>query len=265
MLEQKIEILFNNQIAHQTFLMGLRSEEIVKTAKPGQFVMIRIGSGMDPLLRRPFSISGTQGRDVFLLLYRVVGRGTKIISKWGQGESISILGPLGHGFELPKQDQIPLLVAGGIGTAPLFFLTQSLRDNAQLLMGFDSSNEVISPETLGYTNIRHTIATDDGSQGHAGLATDLFEIFLVQQSNKIDSLTLYTCGPIPMLKRVVDMALEYHIPCQVSLETVMACGLGACQGCAVHASSQNVPDYWHVCQDGPVFTYEEISELEEAL
>ena len=126
MIEQHIEIVFNNRINSDTFLMGLRSPEIVKAARPGQFVMIRVRAGSDPLLRRPFSICGIRD-DLFLVLYRVVGQGTAIMAEIREGERLSVLGPLGVGFDVPKSEQVPLLVAGGIGIAPLFFLAQSMK------------------------------------------------------------------------------------------------------------------------------------------
>ncbi len=254
MIDQDAEIIFNKKIALQTFLMGLRSETIAASAKPGQFVMIRVGPGVDPLLRRPFSISGIQNDDIFLVLYKIVGRGTILISQKTKGERLSVLGPLGQGFEIPGENQMPLLIAGGIGVAPLFFLAWALkRRRFQLMTGFGSLNEVISVDTVNNLPIQQSISTDDGTDGHAGPVTDLLAMYLEQYAVKEEALNLYVCGPLPMLKRVANMALENHIPCHVSIEAAMACGLGACQGCAIKATSQEGRDYWHVCKDGPVF------------
>ena len=115
MIEQDSEIVFNKRVAARTFFMGLRSPRIVAEARPGQFVMLRVGQGMDPLLRRPFSICGIQGDDLILILYRVVGRGTAIMCDVSEGESLSVLGPLGSGFEMPHKGEKPILVAGGMG------------------------------------------------------------------------------------------------------------------------------------------------------
>jgi len=255
MVEQEIEIVFNKEIAPDTFLMGLKSPEIVTDAKPGQFVMIRVRFGIEPLLRRPFSICGIQGNDVFLVLYRVVGKGTAILAGKEKGVKLSVLGPLGNGFELPKPGQSVVLVAGGIGVAPLFSLAQAVKEkDIQFMAGFGSSDEIIRQEQItNLNNINISFSTDNGTEGHAGLVTDLLDEYLKKNADISDSMSIYTCGPLPMLKSVAAMTLDYDILCHASLESVMACGLGACQGCAVRASSQEQAEYYHVCKDGPVF------------
>ncbi|MBW2609850.1 MAG: dihydroorotate dehydrogenase electron transfer subunit [Deltaproteobacteria bacterium] len=235
--------------------MGLRSPEIVADAKPGQFVMIRVGSGIEPLLRRPFSICGRQGNDVFLVLYRVVGKGTAIMAETEKGGRLSVLGPLGNGFELPKPGQTVVLVAGGIGVAPLFSLAQAVKEkDIQFMAGFGSSDEIIRMDPINDLNgINISFSTDDGTKGHAGLVTDLLDEYLKKNRDRSDSMSLFICGPLPMLKRVAAMALDHNISCHASLESAMACGLGACQGCAVRSSSQEKTEFYHVCKDGPVF------------
>jgi len=254
MIDQDIQIVFNRRIASETFLMGLRSYEIVETASPGQFVMIRVGYGIDPLLRRPFSICGTKENDLFLILYRVVGRGTSIMAKKREGERLSVLGPLGKGFELPQNDQMPILVAGGMGIAPLLSLAQTIKTSGvQILMGVGTANEIISIDEIVDRHVDVSIATDDATEGYAGPVTDLLEEYLKLHEPRKDSLPLFTCGPLPMLKSVASIVNDRDISCQVSLEAAMACGLGACQGCAIKASSKKKMDYYHVCKDGPVF------------
>ena len=259
MFEQYVEIVFNKKIISGTFLLGFRSEEIVTTAKPGQFVMIRVRSGVAPLLRRPFSISGTEGDDLFFILYRVVGPGTAIMAETKKGERLSVLGPLGKGFEIPKNNQIPLLVAGGIGVAPLIFLAQTVKSRpVQFMMGFGSASEIIAIDWMGRLPVDVSIATDDGTSGHAGPVTDLLEAYLRQNRGLKDSLSVFTCGPGPMLKKLAALTIDHDIPCQVSMEAAMACGLGACQGCAVKASSDEKRAYFHVCKEGPVFPVQAI-------
>ena len=254
MIEQNTEILFNRMIASEIFLMGVKSPEIVATAKPGQFVMIRVSSGIDPLLRRPFSICGVKEDDQFLILYRVVGRGTAMLAAKKEGDKLSVLGPLGKGFELPKPHEIPLLVGGGIGIAPLFFLLQNMHNpDVEFMMGFGSSNEIIDLNGIVVIHANVSMATDDGTAGYHGPVTDLLEESLRKHVEKKNSLSLFTCGPIPMLKRIVDIAINRRIPCQSSMESFMACGLGACQGCAIKAVSKESREYYHVCKDGPVF------------
>ena len=254
MIERKTEIIFNREIARDTFLMGLRSPEIVATAKPGQFVMIRVRPGIDPLLRRPFSICAVQDDELLLMLYRVVGKGTAIMAEASEGDRFSVLGPLGKGFALPDPHKQAILVAGGIGVAPLLFLVQQTRTGPiQLMMGFGSAVEIISLELILDNAIDFVIATDDGSAGYAGLVTDLLEAKLNEDGFEKETASIFTCGPEPMMKKVAAMALERDIPCQASLEAVMACGVGACQGCSIKAASKEDHTYCHVCTDGPVF------------
>lgn len=250
-IEQDAEIGFNKRVAEGVFLMGLRSRGIAAEARPGQFVMIRAGQDMDPLLRRPFSICGVQN-DRVLILYRVVGRGTRILSEARAGDLVQILGPLGNGFAGLETGQHAILVAGGMGIAPLLFLSCSLApDRYTLLAGFGSADQMVGADELGLPGLDISIATDDGSAGHHGLVTELLE----KETAGIDGrrvARIFSCGPLPMLKAVATIAREGGIPCQVSLEAAMACGLGACQGCAVKTGTGQARAYWHVCQDGPV-------------
>jgi dihydroorotate dehydrogenase electron transfer subunit len=253
MIEHDVEIASNDQINDNTWLLTLNSSGIVKSAKPGQFMMIRAQRGLEPLLRRPFSICGVK-KNQCLVLYRVVGQGTAVMSRLGEGEELSVLGPLGRGFRLPKKDQFPVLVAGGIGIAPLAFLAQRLKGNPLLfMMGFGSDREIVTLDHVSGGSKEISLATDDGTKGHAGPVTDLLERFLKSRKAKGKNLSLYACGPKPMLKRIAEMAQHHKLPCQFSLEANMACGLGACQGCAVRASSHEKSPYVLVCCDGPVF------------
>jgi dihydroorotate dehydrogenase electron transfer subunit len=221
-------------------------------ARPGQFVMLRMGSGYEPLLRRPFSICGTKG-DLILVLYDVVGRGTTILSTMKTGDEVTVLGPLGNGFRVGTGDRISLLVAGGIGIAPLLYLAQTMRDQRyRLLVGFRTATAIIDATSAVGEPMDVSVATDDGTQGHHGPVTDLMEALLAESGSRGSSLTVYACGPTAMLKKVAAMTREKGIACQVSLEAHMACGLGACQGCAVRAAADEEQTYFHVCKDGPV-------------
>jgi dihydroorotate dehydrogenase electron transfer subunit len=249
-VEHRAEILSNDEVAPDTFLMRLRSPEIATRAAPGQFVMVRVGHGRDPLLRRPFSICGSRNEGTLLLLYRVVGKGTRILAETGTGRHLSLMGPLGHGFRAPGKGQSGLLVAGGMGLAPLVFLAGLPGEGrCTLLTGYRTATEIISLERIGAKELEVSIATEDGSAGHKGLVTELLEDELAGTGGE----TVYTCGPMPMLRKVAALCLERGVDCQVSLESVMACGLGACQGCAVKAAPKEDRTYLHVCRDGPVF------------
>jgi dihydroorotate dehydrogenase electron transfer subunit len=254
MIEESTEIVFNKRVARNTFFMGFRSDTMVGEAEPGRFVMMQVRSGIDPLLRRPFSICGVN-KDVLLILYRVVGRGTAILSEKKTGDFLRVLGPLGRGFVPPQEAVRPILVAGGMGIAPLIFLSLNLaRKDQQFLAGYSVSSEVVPLDQLGIVGLSPTVATEDGSIGHHGRVTELLESTL--STSKEEPSTIFTCGPLPMLKAVSRMAQAWNIPCQVSLESHMACGVGACQGCAVKRASDAVKPYAHVCQDGPVFDAE---------
>jgi dihydroorotate dehydrogenase electron transfer subunit len=258
MLEEKARILFNRRLTGDTWLVRMKSPEIAKSAQPGQFVMIRVQSGMDPLLRRPFSICGTEG-DSFLVLYKVVGYGTSILTEAKGGEILSVLGPLGKGFELPSSDGLPVLVGGGIGVAPLFFLAQRLKKRKVLfMMGFASAKEVLTVPHIKGTHTRLSIATDDGSKGRGGFVTDLLEDYLATSGAGKKKHLLFSCGPKAMLKKMAEISSLHSLPCQFSLEASMACGLGACLGCAVKASIGANRAYHHVCKDGPVFPIEAV-------
>ncbi len=253
MIEQDSEIIFNKRVASDTFFMGLRSPRIAADARPGQFVMIKVGQGIDPLLRRPFSICGVSEDDLVLILYRVVGRGTTIICDAREGELLSVLGPLGSGFERPQKGEKPILVAGGMGIAPLIFLATTMKPGSlTFLAGFSSGEEIAAADEIGLSGIYISISTDDGSAGHRGLVTELLKDRLAGFNGNINPV-VFACGPLPMLKEVAAITLDKDIPCQVSLEASMACGLGACQGCAIRRSSEQAMAYYHVCQDGPVF------------
>jgi dihydroorotate dehydrogenase electron transfer subunit len=252
MIEQNAKVRFNKNVARETFLMGLESSEIAAEARPGHFVMIRVREGTDPLLRRPFSIRGTEGDRLFLILYRVVGPGTSIMSELRKGDSLSVLGPLGNGFELPGPDETPILVAGGIGIAPILFLAGVIgRDDALVMAGFRTSDDIVDFEARGLSGSPVSIATDDGTVGHQGFVTDLLERHLGKTKKKDPSV--FACGPAPMLKKMAAITQDRGIPCQVSLEAYMACGVGACQGCAVKAASTENQVYLSVCEHGPVF------------
>ena len=231
--------------------MGLRSAEIMIQARPGQFVMIRVGTNTDPLLRRPFSICGTRGDDLFLILYKIVGKGTAIMSNAVKGEKLSVVGPLGRGFEPPEPGRKTLFVSGGIGVAPLVFLGQAAKNNVLFMAGYRSADEIVPMEQVGLNLTDISIATDDGTAGHPGFVTELLKTHLTGFAE--DHPKIFACGPLPMLKQVAALTIERDIPCQVSLEANMACGLGACQGCAVRTSKDSNKIYYHVCRDGPVF------------
>lgn len=237
------------------FRMRLHSPEIAARAVPGQFVHVRVAPGTDPLLRRPLSIHLVDGGELELV-YRVVGRGTEILSGLKPGSVLDLLGPLGKGFEIVP-DKAPLLVGGGLGVPPIHFLARELlgkERTATVVLGFADIDDVYAVEELeALPGLEVWVATEDGSLGRKGLVTDI-----LPEGPEVREMAVYACGPTPMLAAVAGWAAgNDNLPCQVSLEERMGCGLGACRGCtvpvAVDPESEDEIKYRRVCTDGPVF------------
>lgn len=267
MLLRDAEILFNERMSPSLYHMGLRCPEIAARIKPGQFLMIRIRPGYDPLLRRPFAVHLLGGEDPpegFEILYKVVGKGTGLLSGMRAGGNLNLLGPLGQGFEPPAEDGYTLMVAGGIGIAPLPFLAEKLVSSGRrgpffLWFGGKSAADLLCVEHFQALGFAVELVTEDGSAGRKGLLTDYLEDWLPRQENP--AVMLYSCGPYAMQQRVAQLAGRLRIPCQLSMEALMACGVGACLGCSLACRSPQVVEsihYVNVCQQGPVFNAEEI-------
>ncbi|UCE17734.1 MAG: dihydroorotate dehydrogenase electron transfer subunit [Gemmatimonadota bacterium] len=245
--------------------MKFVSEPICRGAQPGQFVHIRADVQSDPLLPRPFSIHDID-REVMgvEILFQVVGSGTRILSSKRKGESIEVLGPLGRGFGVDHERRISVLVAGGIGLAPFPFLIKRLRESGHsvfVLAGWKTVEEIVGLERIESSGASVDVATEDGRRGSCGTVTKLLNTRLRAGDFGSESeIGLYACGPGAMLATVAHMARQYNVPCQVSLEERMACGVGACYGCAVLAADREnaCPEYKLVCKDGPVFDMNEV-------
>ncbi len=262
---ENARIIYQERIAGQIFRLRLHSPEIAGAARCGQFVMVRVREGTDPLLRRPFSFSRIYPEDGdFEILYRVVGRGTWLLSQLGPGSSASLIGPLGNGFELPIDRALPLaLIAGGIGIAPLLELVAQLasgqrakgRGNLRLFYGARTASELLPEDFLKDLGVEVHFATDDGSFGYSGFITRMFEEFTAQGGFR--PFEIYSCGPLAMQYHVARWALSHDTLAQLSMESLMACGIGACLGCALPASTPGDPEsesFVHVCEDGPIFS-----------
>ena len=252
------KVIRQKKITEDIFLMSLDAREIAQVARPGQFGHLRVSKGIDPLLRRPFSIhrvNREKGR--VELLYRVIGRGTALMQKAREGHFFNVMGPLGNGFDIHGSFTHALVVAGGIGGAPVIFLIDellALGKKVTFLYGAREGCEIAGLPDLKSVCERMDLATDDGSMGHHGMVTDLLEEFLAEHLNE-DSVMGFVCGPIPMLKRVQEIAKNTSFGWQASIEERMACGVGVCIGCAIKAEGGG---YKIVCSEGPVFYIEEI-------
>jgi dihydroorotate dehydrogenase electron transfer subunit len=258
MIQEKSRILFNYPVKDNYHKIGLTCDPAYGAAVAGQFVTLKILGRMDPLLRRPFSIhrvlrSGRQ-IDGIEIVYRVVGGFTAQLSEMEKDDTIDLLGPIGRGFTLSSGLTAPIMAAGGIGVAPIVFLAESLRaagadlSRSAVFLGGRTESDILCLEDFAELDIPVHVSTDDGSLGHKGLVTELLEEALTDSPHDI----LYACGPHGMLRAVADLAQLYGVPCEVSIETVMACGLGVCMGCAVKTKDYT-HGYRHICKDGPVF------------
>ena len=248
------------------YRLVLKAPEIAARAVPGQFVMVRVTDTLDPFLARPLGICSIPSKTTIEILYRIAGRGTELLSRLKAGQTLSLLGPLGRGFPLPDKQSRPVFIAGGSGFPPLHFLARLAGTRAHLFLG-SKNKECLPPLSIIQSFKERVagvhIATEDGSSGRKCMSTDLLESFLdkMEQEHKA-SLILYACGPHGMLASVNRIANEHSLPCFVSMEERMACGLGACMGCAVPVKSGG---YQRVCKEGPVFDAGEIEWREQVV
>jgi dihydroorotate dehydrogenase electron transfer subunit len=254
----RAKIISNQKLSVGYGYLEFESALIAQQAKPGQFVNVRVIDAVEPLLRRPFSIHGVKASRV-RIIYQILGKGTQILASRKPGEFLDIIGPLGNGFDYPLvsgklKKTKPILVAGGMGVAPLVFLAEKLKSNPPLvLLGARTKEQLICLKEFKSLGCPVKVATDDGSGGFKGKVTDLLQSILPSASDPRTAI-IYACGPHPMLKSVARCADENKISTQLSLEEHMACGVGACLGCAVLTKN----GYKSVCKDGPVFSGQEI-------
>jgi len=252
----KAKILTHTSIGRSYYRLVLRAPNAA-AALPGQFVMLRVSENMDPLLARPFGISSVISKTSVEIVYRVAGRGTTMLSQLEPGHSLDMLGPLGQSFPLPEKGITPVLVAGGSGFPPLHFLSTRIGSHAHLFIG--ARNRECLPPAGILKSFRENvakvhIATEDGSMGKKGMSTDLLRDYLPDYRSRT-RIVIFACGPRPMLEAVSMLAVEQDIPCYVSVEERMACGVGACMGCSVPVKEGG---YKRACKEGPVFDAREI-------
>jgi dihydroorotate dehydrogenase electron transfer subunit len=254
MIQENVEIISNKIVAEGFYRLTIRSHRIAKDAKPGQFVQIKVTDGPEPLLRRPISIHGLDDRDAVAFLYQVRGVGTAALAGRKAGERLDVIGPIGRGFTVDSRYKRAILTAGGIGVAPLMFLAQQYRakgSEVTVLIGARSKDLLLCSPDFKKLGCRVMTVTDDGSGGEKGFVTDLLEPALTGGKGLA---AVFACGPRQMMKRSSVIAGLYDMECEVSMEERMACGIGACLGCAVMTSD----GYRRVCADGPVFKARDI-------
>jgi dihydroorotate dehydrogenase electron transfer subunit len=251
-LLERVTVVANERLAEGVGLLTLAAPEIRSRVAPGQFVHLRISGTGPQILRRPFSVHATT-HDGIRILYQVVGAGTRELAGKRPGDEMDALGPLGTGFRVPEGAAHALIVAGGLGVAPLALLATSLAERGVAVtgcVGAPTAERLLALDILGDSCRELLIATDDGSRGERGFVTALVEGALAASKPDV----AYVCGPEAMARIVAGQCARAGVACQVSLERLMACGVGACLSCVVPTTG----GFKRACSDGPVFDAEEV-------
>lgn len=286
MIQTKLNIASNERLTEGCWRMTLEASRVASKAKPGQFINMKIGQNNGPLFRRPLSVfrrimldRGALGIQV---VYKVVGRGTKLMTNLRQGDELDIIGPLGHGFQWQRDKKVHILLAGGIGSASLFMLGEEISKVVKeyglelyILLGAETQKTLVLEKEFTTLNGEILVSTDDGTYGYKGFVTDMLKDAIDRQKISSDC-AIYACGPELMFKALSQICKQYDIPAQVSLERPMMCGIGACLSCVCKVDKnsmlkhrdiksshiQFIPEedfgYALVCKDGPVFDIEEV-------
>jgi dihydroorotate dehydrogenase electron transfer subunit len=243
------KLVYNKEIAQGIFEMVFKSESIAASALPGQFVHIKVNAGLYPLLRRPISIHNVNKiKGTVSIMYHVVGQGTEEMSRLESG-SVDVIGPLGKGFPIFAGLK-SAVVGGGIGTAPLLELVKTTA-NCDAYLGFRNCTYKI--EAFEDSCDRVYVTTEDGRVGYKGFITEQLDKHITEYN------VVYTCGPMVMMKKVIEICERNTVECYVSIEERMGCGIGACLVCACKIQEEN--GEWHykkACKDGPVFNSKEV-------
>lgn len=249
---ESVTVLANDRVAEGVGLVTLEAPQIAARVEPGQFLHLRIAHGADFILRRPFSVHVVAGV-ACQLLYQVLGHGTRVLAEKRPGERMDAIGPLGHGFFVPDGTAHAAVVAGGLGIAPMGLLLERLAKRGvavTAVVGAPTRDRLVALGTVEANASRVLVCTDDGSYGTKGFVTTALPDALADGPDVV-----YACGPEAMARAVAAACGDAGVPCQVSLERLMACGIGACLSCVVTLRSGTA----RACVDGPVFDAEEVS------
>jgi len=246
------KIIKKTTIAKNCYSFIIDCPEVAQVSNPGQFVHIK-ADGFT--LRRPISICEIdKANGTIRIVFEIRGEGTEVIANIEEGSNIDMIAPLGRGFTILDIKAKAIVVGGGIGVPPLLEVAKNYKENATAIIGFCSSPSVILSEDFASLGCITLVCTDDGTIGEKGFVTATLIKHLELHSADI----IYACGPLGMLKGVVDIAERFGVRCEVSLEERMACGVGACLGCACKTNKDGVDHFSHVCKDGPVFNAKEV-------
>jgi dihydroorotate dehydrogenase electron transfer subunit len=279
MYDETVAVIENRSLTGGHFLLSLDAPRQAPTVRPGQFAMLRILGRSDVLLRRPMSIFSVQAAADFQagspphasaprilqLLYKIVGRGTRLMAQLQPGDKVGLLAPLGHGFfeeeYLPRAHECDevLHVAGGIGIAALLLTAKQLAGagfKQRLFFGARSKEDLVGVKDFKPLVRATLLATENGSAGYRGFVTRPLEEYLARHTRR--RFLLMVCGPWAMLRATVELAKRFRHPCLVSMENRMGCGLGVCLGCSIRVQGTGHEAYQRVCTEGPVFWAEKI-------
>lgn len=257
LIRARCEVLSNRR-AGAYHSVTIVAPEIAERAKPGQFVEIAVPPGHSSLLRRPFSIHQASRRGGWAgtleVVFDAVGPGTAWLAETKPHDVLDVIGPLGRAFAYPKDLTGCLLIGGGYGAAPLYFLAEELRarkKDVSMILGARTAERVFKPIEGKRLATSIVITTEDGSVGEAGRVTDVLPEVVARTGARV----VYACGPNPMLRAVAEFCLEREMPCQVAVEELMACGIGVCWTCVVPVIAADGRGWWNVraCVEGPVF------------
>jgi len=262
-------VLTNDEVGRDIFLMRLHAPEIAARVQPGQFVNVEVHaqtqhgafalpSALCPLLRRPFSVCEADRQNgTISIIWKIIGRGTHVLAQHQPASILSIIGPLGQGYDLSNLRGPIALVAGGVGVAPLPILGMELASRQiafEVFLGARASHELWGEREFARLGGRVNLATDDGSRGVKGFVTQLLAPWLQEHRNT--PAQIFACGPMPMLAAIAKLCLAARVEAQLAIETMMGCGFGICMGCPVvpAAGVEKNGRYYLACLDGPVFS-----------
>ncbi len=284
MYDEIVAVIENRALTGGHFLLSLYSPPQAQATRPGQFAMVRLLGRSDVLLRRPMSIydvKSSKGRryscrggppEILVLLYKIVGRGTRLMAELKPGDQVGLIAPLGHGFfeeeyllRAQAADEV-LHVAGGIGIAALLLPARELARGGfrqRLFFGGRTKADLVGVEDFKPLVRATTLATEDGSRGHPGYVTQPLEAYL--ERHRVKQFLLMVCGPWVMLHASVELAKKYGHACLLSMENRMGCGLGVCLGCCIRVDGVGHGAYQRVCTEGPVFWAEKVIWEKESL
>lgn len=254
-------VLYNRELSPSYYRMGLYCREISNLILPGQFLMVRPWSidRFDPLLNRPFCVYRVIGEGEGVeILYKVVGRGTRIMADLKPDGEVLLIGPLGRGFPVYEGLEEMIIVSGGVGIAPFYHLIQWMKKrrgsipSTTLYHGGKGADDLVCIEDFAAEGVEVIVATEDGASGFKGLISDCLKEGLEKENLKPS--VILACGPKGMLKEIAGLCVDRDIPCYVSLDRMMGCGIGTCLGCVVKTRE----GYKRVCMEGPVFEAREV-------